>query len=82
MRHSVFNHMAEAGIDPAPVQRIADHSNLSTTLNIYTHARMDGKRRAGDQYSEQLAARKLPGRKSGIVSEIGENGRVAPDSGR
>jgi len=55
MRHSVITWMFEMGSDPASIQGIVGHSNLTTTLNVYTHSRMSGKRRATEKLSEFLS---------------------------
>ena len=56
MRHTVITMMSEAGIDPASAQGISGHSNLTTLMNVYTHSRMEGKRRASEAVAEKLAA--------------------------
>ena len=58
MRHSAITWMLEMGVDPASVQGVVGHSNLTTTLNIYTHSSMSGKCRAVDAYSELLSDRR------------------------
>ena len=77
MRHTAISLMGEGGVDPASAQGISGHSDLTTLMNVYTHARMEGKRHAVETLASSLnAARTLPGRKSGIVSEVGENRNV------
>ena len=55
MRHSAITWMLEKGADPASVQGVVGHSNLTTTLNIYAHSSMSGKCRAVDTYSDFLS---------------------------
>ena len=55
MRHSAITWMLEKGADPASVQGVVGHSNLTTTLNIYAHSSMSGKSRAVDTYSDFLS---------------------------
>ena len=55
MRHSAITWMLENGADPASVQGVVGHSNLTTTLNIYAHSSMSGKSRAVDAYSRLLS---------------------------
>lgn len=46
LRHSFATNMIRGGADIASVSRILGHSDISTTLDIYTHASMDSKREA------------------------------------
>jgi integrase len=46
LRHSFATNMIRGGADIASVSRILGHSDISTTLDVYTHASMDSKREA------------------------------------
>ena len=46
LRHTASSLMQQAGVNPSVVQQILGHSNISTTLGIYTHV----------QQGQQLAA--------------------------
>jgi integrase len=45
-RHSYSSLLAHTGNDMRVVQELMRHAKLSTTMEIYTHARMDKKRSA------------------------------------
>ncbi len=75
MRHSAISWMLEKGSDPASVQGVVGHSNLTTTLNIYAHSSMAGKCRAVDTYSKLLS----DSRESTFAKS---NVRYARESGR
>ena len=40
-RHTACTRMAEAGIQPKTLQYILGHSDMSITMNVYTHAQYD-----------------------------------------
>lgn len=46
LRHSFISELARRKVDPKSLQKIAGHSNISTTLNIYTHVDLEDKRNA------------------------------------
>jgi integrase len=46
LRHSAGSILAALGVPPKVVQKILGHANISTTLNIYTHATEKAKRDA------------------------------------
>lgn len=46
MRHSFLSEMARRKVDPKVLQKLAGHSKISTTLDIYTHVDMEDKREA------------------------------------
>jgi integrase len=46
LRHSAGSLLASLGVAPKVVQRILGHANITTTLNIYTHATAAAKRDA------------------------------------
>lgn len=37
LRHTFLTNLAQAGVHPSVMQRLAGHSSMSTTLRIYTH---------------------------------------------
>ena len=49
LRHTFTTRLFENGIPPKTVQSLLDHSNISTTLNIYTHIMKDTKDKAIDK---------------------------------
>lgn len=48
MRHSYLSEMARNGTDVKVLQMLAGHANFSTTMDIYTHVKMEQKRAAID----------------------------------
>lgn len=48
LRHTFATRCFESGIEPKVVQAMMGHSNIATTLNIYTHV-------LSDKRSEELA---------------------------
>lgn len=46
LRHSFISELARRKIDPKTLQKIAGHSSISTTLDIYTHVDLEDKRNA------------------------------------
>lgn len=60
LRHSFASNASALGIPPAAAQAILGHSNLTTTMNYYTHARDEEKREAVRRIGERLAAKQLP----------------------
>ena len=56
LRHSYLTNLAQAGVHPSIMQKLAGHENIETTMRIYTHVNNDDLRQA----QEALAhARKL-----------------------
>ncbi len=49
LRHTYLTQLARAGVHPKVMQALAGHANSAITMDIYTHADMDGKRRAAEQ---------------------------------
>lgn len=55
LRHSYLTELARQGVAPKVVQELAGHSNIATTLSIYTHVSMDDKREAMDEFMDKLS---------------------------
>jgi integrase len=53
-RHTHATQLAEAGESLRTAQSLLGHSDLETTLNVYTHAIPDAQRRAVDKVAEVL----------------------------
>ncbi|NLG84116.1 MAG: site-specific integrase [Firmicutes bacterium] len=58
LRHSFATRLLEAGEHPKVVQEILGHSQVSLTLDIYSHVSMDLKRRAAEKMDEILKTEK------------------------
>ena len=65
-RHTFCSNMAKSGMNPKTLQYIMGHSDISVTLNVYTHASYD---RAAEQMAKIIDFKGLaapePQRKSG-----------------
>jgi len=53
-RHTHATQLAEVGESLRTAQSLLGHSDLETTLNVYTHAIPDAQRRAVDKVAEIL----------------------------
>ena len=40
-RHTICSNMAKSGMNPKTLQYIMGHSDISVTLNVYTHVQFD-----------------------------------------
>ena len=56
-RHSYSSLLAHTGNDVRVVQELMRHAKLSTTMEVYTHARMDKKRTAQQRAVDHLLDR-------------------------
>ena len=57
-RHTYSTLLAECGNDVKVVQELMRHAKLSTTMEIYTHPRMERKREAQSRVVDALFSRK------------------------
>lgn len=48
LRHTYLTNLAQAGVHPSVMQRLAGHSSMRTTLSIYTHVHDDDLREAAN----------------------------------
>jgi len=55
LRHTAATNLKDLGIAPKDVQLILGHSHISTTMQIYQHADMDGRSAAFEKYELQIA---------------------------
>lgn len=46
LRHSYVTHIVQSGTDIKTASELARHSNIQTTLNIYTHSNIEAKKEA------------------------------------
>lgn len=56
-RHTYSSLLSEYGNDVRVVQELMRHAKLSTTMEIYTHARMENKREAQSKVVDVLFGR-------------------------
>ena len=49
LRHTFTSNLLEGGASPKEVQELLGHSDVSTTMNIYAHAKRESKRSAARQ---------------------------------
>lgn len=54
LRHSSLSLMAASGVQPRVLQEIAGHSNIATTMGIYTHVLTSGRTDAADKMDRIL----------------------------
>ena len=52
LRHTYATRLFEAGIPPKTVQHLMGHSDIETTMNIYTHVMKEQKIEAIDKLNE------------------------------
>ena len=57
-RHTYSSLLSEYGNDVRVVQELMRHAKISTTMEIYTHARMERKREAQSKVVDVLFGRK------------------------
>ena len=46
LRHTFLTNLAQAGVHPAIMQRLAGHSSMNTTMRIYTHVHSEDMKKA------------------------------------
>lgn len=70
--------MLKAGIDPKIVQERLGHTDIQTTLNIYSHVAPGMQRRAAEAFGRVIATDRLtsvnatiPGHSQSIVGSLG-----------
>ena len=62
LRHTYLTNLAQAGVHPSVMQRLAGHSSMSTTMQIYTHVHDEDMQQAMDalQNARQSAPKPAP----------------------
>lgn len=55
LRHTYATRLFEAGIPPKTVQHLMGHSDIETTMNIYTHVMKEQKLEAIDKINSIFA---------------------------
>lgn len=60
LRHSYITHIIASGVDPKTAMTLARHSNVSTTLQVYTHTDDERKKEAIHRAFEQNCPKNAP----------------------
>jgi integrase len=55
LRHTAATNLKDLGVAPRDVQSILGHAHISTTLQIYQHADINGKSEALQKYERQIS---------------------------
>ena len=75
-RHTYCTNMANSGMNPKTLQYLMGHSDVSVTLNIYTHTGYDDAKKEVDNFIRRLKrknkSKNLPDIKYIIVDEYSE----------
>lgn len=54
-RHTYCSNMAKSGMNPKVLQYLMGHSDISVTLNTYTHLKLDDAREEMENMAKQQA---------------------------
>ena len=65
-RHTYCTNQARAGMNPKTLQYLMGHSNISVTMNVYTHLRFD------DAKDEMVRLEELNTAKKEVEKVVGE----------
>lgn len=57
-RHTYCSNMAKSGMNPKVLQYLMGHSDISVTLNTYTHLKLDDAKKEMEKLAKQQAAEK------------------------
>lgn len=60
LRHTLITNLYKSGVDVKTTQEIARHSNINTTLNIYTHLEENSKKDTLNNVFEQIYSKNTP----------------------
>ena len=58
-RHTYCSNMAKSGMNPKILQYLMGHSNISVTLNTYTHMKLDDAREEMEKLKAEVAKREV-----------------------
>jgi integrase len=62
LRHTAATNLKDLGVPAKDVQAILGHSNISTTLQFYTHADINSKSEALQKYDDQISEKSASSR--------------------
>lgn len=54
LRHTFLSMLAINGVHPKVMQELAEHADIQTTMNVYTHVNLDAKRQVVDVLDKAL----------------------------
>lgn len=60
LRHTLITNLYKSGVDVKTTQELARHSNINTTLNIYTHLEENSKKDTLNNVFEQIYSKNTP----------------------
>ena len=76
-RHTYCSNMAKSGMNPKVLQYLMGHSDISVTLNVYTHMKLDDAWEEMENLSRKQSAAEKEIRKAGSKGD----GRISRKSG-
>ena len=76
-RHTYCSNMAKSGMNPKVLQYLMGHSDISVTLNVYTHMKLDDALEEMEKLSRKQSAAEKEIRKAGSKGD----GRISRKSG-
>ena len=59
-RHTLITNLYKSGVDVKTTQELARHSNINTTLNVYTHLEENSKKDTLNNVFEQIYSKNTP----------------------
>lgn len=59
LRHTFVSNLANNGVEPQIAKELARHSNINTTMNVYTHINEDSQRHAINSVFGQKSVKKV-----------------------
>lgn len=60
LRHTLITNLYKSGVDVKTTQELARHSNINTTLNVYTHLEENSKKDTLNNVFEQIYSKNTP----------------------
>lgn len=60
LRHTLITNLYKSGVDVKTTQELARHSNINTTLNVYTHLEENSKKDNLNNVFEQIYSKNTP----------------------
>ena len=60
LRHTFLTNLAQAGVHPSVMQKLAGHSSMNTTMKIYTHVHSEDLKDAIDSLASARKSARIP----------------------